>query len=226
MSGQVYFGRGDDTVGNPHRAQFSQFELFELILLLKSDERFPVERFEATGSHSTVPVPPPLLILYHIMGCHITSCRDMSYHVISCRVVLYCVILYCIVLCRIVLYYIVLGCIVLYCILLYCIVLYCIGLGWVGLGLVGLCCAGWQAASWLVSEPAGQPACWHQAWFYFSMGACPLKCYKLLGKCMKVKESAANLREVDGNQPYCRKSPAKHKPRHQVSTIIILCHSV
>ena len=30
-------GRGDDTVGNPHRAQISQFELFELILLLKLD---------------------------------------------------------------------------------------------------------------------------------------------------------------------------------------------
>ena len=29
------FGRGDDTVGNPRRAQISQFELFELILLLK-----------------------------------------------------------------------------------------------------------------------------------------------------------------------------------------------
>ena len=26
---------GNDTVGNPHRAQISQFELFELILLLK-----------------------------------------------------------------------------------------------------------------------------------------------------------------------------------------------
>ena len=31
-------GRGDDTVGNPHRAQISQFELFELILLLKLDK--------------------------------------------------------------------------------------------------------------------------------------------------------------------------------------------
>ena len=29
------FGRGDDKVGNPHRAQIFQFELFELILLLK-----------------------------------------------------------------------------------------------------------------------------------------------------------------------------------------------
>ena len=28
----VDFGRGDDTVGNPHQAQISQFELFKLIL--------------------------------------------------------------------------------------------------------------------------------------------------------------------------------------------------
>ena len=36
----------------------SQFELFELILLLKEDKRFPVEQFEATVSQSTVPSPP------------------------------------------------------------------------------------------------------------------------------------------------------------------------
>ena len=29
------FRRGDDKVGNPHRAQISQFEFFDLILLLK-----------------------------------------------------------------------------------------------------------------------------------------------------------------------------------------------
>ena len=51
------FGRGDDTIGNPHRAQISQFELFELILLLKLDKQLPVERFEATVSQSTVPSP-------------------------------------------------------------------------------------------------------------------------------------------------------------------------
>ena len=44
------FGSGDDAVGNPHRTQISQFELFELVLLLKLDERFPVEQFEATVS--------------------------------------------------------------------------------------------------------------------------------------------------------------------------------
>ena len=52
------FGRGDDTVGNPHRGQISQFELFELVLFLKLDKRFPVERFETTASQSTVPSPP------------------------------------------------------------------------------------------------------------------------------------------------------------------------
>ena len=57
----VYFGRGDDMVGNPHRAQIIKFELFELILLLIVDKQFPVEQFEATVSQSTV--PSPLLIL-------------------------------------------------------------------------------------------------------------------------------------------------------------------
>ena len=51
-------GRGDDKVGNPHRAQISQFELFELILSLKLDKQFPVEQVEATVSQSTVPSPP------------------------------------------------------------------------------------------------------------------------------------------------------------------------
>ena len=50
--------RGDDTVGNPHRAQISQFEFFELILSLKSDKQFPVEQFETTVSRSTVPSSP------------------------------------------------------------------------------------------------------------------------------------------------------------------------
>ena len=54
----VDLGRGDDAVGNPDRAQISQFELFELILLLKLDKQFPVEQFEAAGSQSTVPFPP------------------------------------------------------------------------------------------------------------------------------------------------------------------------
>ena len=49
-------GRGDDTVGNRHRAQISQFELFEMILLLKLDKQLPVEQFEATVSvNSTLP---------------------------------------------------------------------------------------------------------------------------------------------------------------------------
>ena len=53
-----FFGRGDDTAGCPHRAKISQFELFELILLLILDKQFPFEQFEATASQSTVPSPP------------------------------------------------------------------------------------------------------------------------------------------------------------------------
>ena len=64
----VYFGRGDDTVGNPHRAQISQFELFELILLLKLDKQFPVEQFEATVSQSTVPSPLLSIALNGLFG--------------------------------------------------------------------------------------------------------------------------------------------------------------
>ena len=52
------FGRGDDSVGNLHRAQIYQFELFELILLLKLGKQLPVEHFDATVSQSTVPSPP------------------------------------------------------------------------------------------------------------------------------------------------------------------------
>ena len=40
------------------RAQISQFELFELVLLLKLDEQLPVERFEATVSQSNSTLPP------------------------------------------------------------------------------------------------------------------------------------------------------------------------
>ena len=53
-------GREDDTVGNPHRANIYQFELFELILLLKLDKQFSIEQFEPTVSQSTV--SSPLLI--------------------------------------------------------------------------------------------------------------------------------------------------------------------
>ena len=50
--------RRDDAVGNPHRAQISQFDLFELILLLKLDKQLPVEQFKATVSQSSVPSLP------------------------------------------------------------------------------------------------------------------------------------------------------------------------
>ena len=49
------FGRADDAVGSPYRAQSSQLELFELILLSKVSKRLPVERLEAAVSQSTAP---------------------------------------------------------------------------------------------------------------------------------------------------------------------------
>ena len=50
--------RGDDTLGNHHRAQLCQFELFELVISLKVYTNTHIERFEATVSQSTVPSPP------------------------------------------------------------------------------------------------------------------------------------------------------------------------
>ena len=44
-------------LGSPRRAQISQLELFEFILLLKLGKLFPVEPFEPTASQSMVPSP-------------------------------------------------------------------------------------------------------------------------------------------------------------------------
>ena len=57
----VKFGRGDDTVGNPHRAQISQFELFELTLLLKLDTGAPCRaiRGHRISVNSTLPPLTP-----------------------------------------------------------------------------------------------------------------------------------------------------------------------
>ena len=61
----LVLGRGDDAVGNPRRAQVSQFQLFELILLLRSAKQFPVEQIEAIVSQSAAPTPP-LRFLNHV----------------------------------------------------------------------------------------------------------------------------------------------------------------
>ena len=50
-------------MGNPHRAQISQLDLFELVLLLRLDKRFPVEQFEATVSQYAVPSPLLTLLI-------------------------------------------------------------------------------------------------------------------------------------------------------------------
>ena len=42
------FGRGDDTVGNPRRAQSSQFEVVEVITLSKVHRQFSIGQLEAT----------------------------------------------------------------------------------------------------------------------------------------------------------------------------------
>ena len=58
MVGRGEVGRGDDMVGNPHRAQIIEFELFEFIIVMKLDKQLSVERFEPTVSWSIVPSPP------------------------------------------------------------------------------------------------------------------------------------------------------------------------
>ena len=61
------FGRGDDTVGNLHRAQICRFELFELFVSMKFELfelfelfKLSIEQFGPTVSLSTVPSPLPL----------------------------------------------------------------------------------------------------------------------------------------------------------------------
>ena len=43
-----YRSTGYNTVGNPHRSQMYQFELFELIISLALYKRFSIEQFEPT----------------------------------------------------------------------------------------------------------------------------------------------------------------------------------
>ena len=66
------FGRGDDTLGKPRRAQISQLELFEIALLLKLYQQFTVERFQVSAFQSMVPCPPlniKISRVYSIVPC-------------------------------------------------------------------------------------------------------------------------------------------------------------
>ena len=47
-------GRGDDTVGSPHRAQISQFELFGLKVLNSSFSSFPLTEVRRRVSYRTI----------------------------------------------------------------------------------------------------------------------------------------------------------------------------
>ena len=62
-----YIRKWDDTVGNPHRAQIVQFELFELILLLKTRQTAPCRA--ARGSSISVSRTLPLLIYVCMYVC-------------------------------------------------------------------------------------------------------------------------------------------------------------
>ena len=54
---------GDDAVGNPRRAQISQFELFEVFVLSEVCNQFSIEQFEPAASQSEASSPPILVIV-------------------------------------------------------------------------------------------------------------------------------------------------------------------
>ena len=97
------FRRGDDAVGNPHRAQIVQFEFFELIVLMELDKQSYIEQFEATASQSTVPSPR--------LGTATTRTGDprptwtILYYTILYYTILYYTILYYTILYYTILYY-------------------------------------------------------------------------------------------------------------------------
>ena len=109
-------GRGDDTVGNPHRAQTYEFELFELIPLLRLDKQFPVERFEPTASQSAAPSRPSTAL----QDCNTTALQ--GYEATASALyytILYYTILYYTILCYNILYYTILYYTMLYYAILY-----------------------------------------------------------------------------------------------------------
>ena len=62
--------RGNDTVGDPHRAEIHRFELFELFILLALDKQVSIEQFEPTVSQSTVSSPPLADVLFLVALRH------------------------------------------------------------------------------------------------------------------------------------------------------------
>ena len=85
------------------RAQISQFEFFELILMLRLDKRSPVEQFEATVSQSTVPSPP---LSYGSGRLLIYVCTHIMYIYIYIYICVYTDIYVCIHVCMYVCVYI------------------------------------------------------------------------------------------------------------------------
>ena len=60
----VMIGRGDDTVGNPHGAQVSKFELFELILIIEIRQTAACRGIQRQ-QYLSQQYPPPLLLRPH-----------------------------------------------------------------------------------------------------------------------------------------------------------------
>ena len=82
QTAEAILWRGYDTVGNHHRAQVAQFELFEFVLILEEDKQLPVEQFEATVSQSAVSCPPSWLAAHGRTTSSVgRSCMYMSLYI-------------------------------------------------------------------------------------------------------------------------------------------------
>ena len=74
------------------RAQNYKFEFFELIILLKFDKQLAVERFEATGSQSTVSSPSLNFAAWNVRE-HVYVCMYVCMY--ACIYVMYVIMHVC-----------------------------------------------------------------------------------------------------------------------------------
>ena len=72
--------RGDDTVGNPHRAQIDSIRYFRAYPLIDIRQQLPVEQFEVTVSQSAAPSPLLIHTRYDEPPRLATWCRSSTYY--------------------------------------------------------------------------------------------------------------------------------------------------
>ena len=98
-----WFGRGDDTVGNPHRAQIYQFELFGFFLnIIEIRQYILYWAFRAKGISISSILPPGVHIYFSVIVIVITNmCISLSLYIYIYTYILhniytYYIISYCI----------------------------------------------------------------------------------------------------------------------------------